>query len=147
MNKFLEQWQRGVLKQLDDILARWLLLLGMVDARKKKVYEKIYRELEELAMKDEHLLQAFNVWEELSLSQEDVIAYQSRLKYILDEEAKLEDVKHMAEQKGIEKEKEETANKLLASGMDIDFIHRITDLSVERIKEIKERLIQNREDK
>ncbi|MFJ8099814.1 Rpn family recombination-promoting nuclease/putative transposase [Lysinibacillus sp. NPDC096212] len=146
-NKFLEQWHRGFLKPLDDILARWLLLLGMVDARKKKVYKKIYREMEELAMKDEHLLQAFNVWEELSLSQEDVIAYQSRLKYILDEEAKLEDVKHMAEQQGIEKEKEETANKLLANGMDIDFIHKITDLSVERIEEIKERLIQRREDK
>ncbi|MEY9971327.1 putative transposase/invertase (TIGR01784 family) [Lysinibacillus sp. RC46] len=151
MNKFLEQWHRGFLKPLDDILARWLLLLGMVDARKKKVYKKIYREMEELAMKGEHLLQAFNVWEELSLSQEDVIAYQSRLKSILDEEAKLEDVKHMAEQlgieKGIEKEKEETANKLLANGMDIDFIHKITGLSTERIEEIKERLIQSREDK
>jgi len=79
----------------------------MVDARKKKVYHSIYCELEELAMKDEHLLQAFNVWEELSLSQEDIIAYQSRLKYILDEEAKLEDVKHMAEQQGIEKGRRE----------------------------------------
>ncbi|QQP14242.1 Rpn family recombination-promoting nuclease/putative transposase [Lysinibacillus agricola] len=154
MNTFLEQWHRGVLKPLDGILARWLLLLGMVDARKKKVYEKIYRDLEELAVKDEHLLQAFNVWKELSLSQEDVIAYQSRLKYILDEEAKLEDVKHMAEQQGIEKgkiegkieEKEKTANKLLANGMDIDFICKITGLSVERIEEIKERLIQSRED-
>lgn len=107
MNKFLEQWHRGVLKPLDDILARWLLLLGMVDARKKKVYDSIYCELEELAMKDEHLLQAFNVREELSLSQEDIIAYQSRLKYILDEEAKLEDVKHMAEQQGIEKGRRE----------------------------------------
>ncbi|MEY9976779.1 hypothetical protein [Lysinibacillus sp. RC79] len=116
-------------------------------------YNDVYRELEELAMKDEHLLQSFNVWEELSLSQEDVIAYQSRLKYILDEEAKIEDVKYMAEQqgveKGIEKEKEETANKLLANGMDIDFICKITitGLSTERIEEIKERLIQSREDK
>ncbi|MGA3602362.1 PD-(D/E)XK nuclease family transposase [Lysinibacillus agricola] len=113
---------------------------------KLKVYEKIYHELEELAMKDEHLLQAFNVWEELSLSQEDVIAYQSRLKYILDEEAKLEDVKHMAEQKGIEETKEEIANNLLVNNMDIDFISKITGLSVERIEEIKERLIQNNDD-
>lgn len=151
MNKFLEQWHRGGLKPLDDILARWLLLLGMVDARKKKVYDNIYCELEELAMKDEHLLQAFNVWEDLSLSQEDIIAYQSRLKYILDEEAKLEDVKHMAEQKGIEKGiekgKEEISKKLLVDGMDIEFICKITGLSVERIEEIKERLIQTNEDK
>ncbi|WP_374967334.1 Rpn family recombination-promoting nuclease/putative transposase [Lysinibacillus sp. RS5] len=155
MNKFLEQWHRGVLKPLDDILARWLLLLGMVDARKKKVYEKIYHELEELAMKDEHLLQAFNVWEELSLSQEDVIAYQSRLKYILDEEAKLDYAKHMAEQKGIEERKkegkkegkkeakEEITNNLLVNNMDIDFISKITGLSMERIEEIKKELIQN----
>ncbi|MGA3677127.1 hypothetical protein ACPCXF_18830 [Lysinibacillus agricola] len=122
------------------------MLLGMVDARKKKVYEKIYHELEELAMKDEHLLQAFNVWEELSLSQADVIAYQSRLKYIFDEEAKLEDVKHMAEQKGIEEAKEEIANNLLVNNMDIDFISKITGLSMERIEEIKERLIQTNDD-
>ncbi|KOP80463.1 hypothetical protein AMS59_03495 [Lysinibacillus sp. FJAT-14745] len=65
----------------------------------------------------------------------------------------------MAEQLGIEigrekvkregkiEVKEETANKLLANGMDIDFICKITDLSVERIEEIKERLIQNHDDK
>ncbi|MEQ6354042.1 hypothetical protein ABNX05_05380 [Lysinibacillus sp. M3] len=98
-------------------------------------------------MKDEHLLQAFNVWEDLSLSHEDIIAYQSRLKYILDEEAKLEDVKHMAEQKGIEKGKEEISKNLLVDGMDIEFICKITGLSVERIEEIKERLIQTNEDK
>jgi len=90
---------------------------------------------------------AIDIW--LSLSQEEVIAYQSRLKYILDEAAKLEDVKYMAEQKGkIEgkiEEKEETATKLLANGMDIDFICKITGLSTERIKEIKERLIQNQD--
>ncbi|MDM5247549.1 Rpn family recombination-promoting nuclease/putative transposase [Lysinibacillus sp. G4S2] len=144
------EWHKEQLKPLDDILARWLLLLGMVDARKKKVYDKIFCELEELAMKDEHLLEAFNAWEELSLSQEDVIAYQSRLKYILDEEAKLEDVKHMAEQKGIEEgkkeEKEEIANNLLANDMDIEFISKITGLSVERIEEIKEGLIQNNDE-
>lgn len=79
---------------LDDILARWLLLLGMVDARKQKVYDEIYRELEDLAMKDEHLLEAFNVWQDLSMSDEEVIAYQSRLKYLLDEEAKYDHAKH-----------------------------------------------------
>jgi len=101
---------------------------------------------------------AIDVWRELNLSQEEVIAYQSRLKYILDEEAKLEDVKYMAEQKGIEKGKkevkdegkkevkEEMANNLLANDMDIDFISKITGLSMERIEEIKERLNQNNDD-
>jgi predicted transposase/invertase (TIGR01784 family) len=102
---------------------------------------------------------AVNFWRELNLSQEEVIAYQSRLKYILDEEAKLDDVKHMAEQKGIEegrKEgrevgknevKEEIAHKLLVNNMDIDFISKITGLSMERIEEIKQGLIQNNDDR
>jgi len=101
---------------------------------------------------------AVNFWIELNLSQEEVIAYQSRLKYILDEEAKLDDVKHMAEQKGMQKgieerkkegeneAKEEIANNLLVNNMDIDFISKITGLSMERIEEIKERLIQNNDD-
>ncbi|MGA3602361.1 hypothetical protein [Lysinibacillus agricola] len=109
---------------------------------------------------------AINVWRELNLSQEEVIAYQSRLKYILDEEAKLDYAKHMAEQKGMQKgmqkgieegkkewkkegkneAKEEIANNLLVNNMDIDFISKITGLSMERIEEIKERLIQNNDD-
>ena len=66
MTKFLQQWNEDRLSSVDDVLARWLLLLGMVDGRKDKVYEKIITELEELAMNDETLLEAFNVWEELS---------------------------------------------------------------------------------
>lgn len=64
------------------------------------MYTEIYQELEELAMRDEQLQDAFAVWQELSQSPEEFLAYQSRLKYILDEEAKLDDVKHMAEKKG-----------------------------------------------
>ncbi|MER1986643.1 MAG: hypothetical protein ABS948_12200 [Solibacillus sp.] len=64
---------------------RWLLLLGMVDARKQKVYDEIYHELEELAMKDDELIAAFEAWEELSQTPDTVIAYQSRLKAIIDE--------------------------------------------------------------
>ncbi|MGE7942370.1 hypothetical protein ACQKNB_09805 [Lysinibacillus xylanilyticus] len=101
---------------------------------------------------------AVNFWRELNLSQEEVIAYQSRLKYILDEEAKLDYAKYMAEQKGMQKgieegkkewkneAKEEIANNLLVNNMDIDFISKITGLSMERIEEIKEGLIQNNDD-
>lgn len=148
MNKFLLMWSQNELNAFDNILVRWLLLLGMVDARKEKVYDQIYQELEELAMKDEILANAFSAWEELSKSKEDMLAYESRLKYILDEEAKLEDVKYLAEKKGREegrkegKEKgkqegkEETARNLLAEKMDVDFIAKVTGLTVERIKEI-----------
>ncbi|MEK4426033.1 hypothetical protein [Solibacillus sp. FSL K6-1523] len=62
----LKAWQDGLLDPLNDILARWLLLLGMVDALKEKVYVDIYKELEELVMKDENLQEALTVWENMS---------------------------------------------------------------------------------
>ena len=92
MKKFIQAWHEDKVNPLDDVLVRWLLLLGMVDARKQRVYDEIYEELEELAMKDERLLEAFTAWEELSQTLETIIAYQSRLKAILDEEARLDDV-------------------------------------------------------
>lgn len=49
-------------------------------------------------MKDERLIEAFNAWEELSQTPDTIIAYQSRLKTIIDEEAKLD----YAEYKGID---------------------------------------------
>ncbi|WP_419959447.1 Rpn family recombination-promoting nuclease/putative transposase [Psychrobacillus sp. BM2] len=148
MNKFLHMWSRNKLNALDDILVRWLLLLSMVDARKEKVYEQIYQELEELAMRDEIIANAFSAWEELSKSKEDMHAYESRLKYILDEEAKLEDAKYIAEkmgmekglEKGLEKGKkektEEMVRNLLAKKMDVDFIAEVAELTDERVKEI-----------
>ena len=115
------------------ILARWLLLLGMVDARKKKVYEEIYYELEELAMKDENLLEAFNVWENLSQSQESILAYQSRLKHIIDEEAKMADTKFLAE-----KEKAiSVAKVLLNNNIDPLIIMESTGLSEKELEEVR----------
>ncbi|MEG0385832.1 MAG: Rpn family recombination-promoting nuclease/putative transposase [Solibacillus sp.] len=103
MNKFLKVWHDDQLNPLEDILARWLLLLGMVDARKTKVYEEIYMDLEELAMKDENFQEAFNVWESMSQTPETVIAYQSRLKVLNDEEARLADMREIGIEEGIEK--------------------------------------------
>ena len=40
------------------------------------------------------------------------------------------------EQRGINNEKENVAKKMLESGTPLDFIHRMTELSVERIKEL-----------
>lgn len=138
MNKFLKMWHNEQLNPLDDILARWLLLLGMVDARKKKVYDGIYRELEELAMKDELLLEAFNVWEELSQSSEERIAYQSRLKYILDEEAKYDHARHEGRKEGIEQGILKVAKELIGLGLDIATIQKATGLTKEEIEALKD---------
>lgn len=44
--KLLQHWKEDQLDPWSDVLARWLLLLGIVDGRKDKVYEDIYNELE-----------------------------------------------------------------------------------------------------
>lgn len=156
MNKFIKLWYEKQLDPLDDVLARWLLLLGMVDARKKKVYSEIYQRLEELAMDDKNLQDAFGVWQDLSRSWEEKLAYESRLKYIMDEGAKLDDARYFAEKKGLQKglkegleqgieqglekgkllEKEETARRLYKLSLTVDQIAEATSLEqavVERI--------------
>ena len=85
--KLLRDWKEGKLDPRRDILVRWLLLLGVVDGRNKKVYADIYMQLEGIAMSDERLLQAFASWQNLSLSQEELNAYEGRLRRIQDEEA------------------------------------------------------------
>ena len=149
MNKFLKAWREKKLQPVDHQLARWLLLLGMVDARKKKVYDETYEELEELAMEDKNLQEAFGAWEEMSQTKETIIVYQPRLKYILDEEAKLEDVKYHAKREGIEEgieqgleqgtriANEKTALNLLEMKMDVKMIAEVTGLSIEQIEALK----------
>lgn len=85
--KLLRDWKAGKLDPRRNILVRWLLLLGVVDGRNKKVYDDIYEQLEGIAMSDERLLQAFASWQNLSLSQEELNAYEGRLRRIQDEEA------------------------------------------------------------
>ncbi|MEY9973058.1 putative transposase/invertase (TIGR01784 family) [Lysinibacillus sp. RC46] len=141
MNKFIALWHEEKLDALDDILIRWLLLLGMVDGRKKKVYAEIYRELEGLAMKDENLRAAFDTWEEISQSPETILAYQSRLKYILDEEARYIDGINKGREQGLEQgrkqERIELVKKLLKRHEPIEEIMDLIGLSREEIERIK----------
>ena len=106
------------LDSFDDILVRWLLLLGMVDASKQRVYDDIHKELEALAMKDERIREAFETWEELSRTPDELIAYESRLKAIIDEEAKIADAKHAGEEKGLEKGRKKGREEGIEEGLE-----------------------------
>lgn len=144
MKKFIQAWYGDELNPLEDILVRWLLLLGMVDARKQRVYDEIYKELEALAMKDENLLEAFTAWENLSQTPDTIMAYHSRLKAIIDEEAKLDYMHHKGREEGIEEGREEgkieIAKSMLLDQESIEKIIRYTGLSEEFLKELKEKL-------
>lgn len=116
----------------------------MVDGRKKKVYAEIYRELEELAMKDENLSAAFDTSEEISQAPETILAYQSRLKYILDEEARYIDGINKGREQGLEQgieqgrkqEQIELVKKLLKRHETVEEIMDLLGLSREEIERI-----------
>lgn len=106
MPKLITDWKQKKLDPWNDVLARWLLLLGIVDHRNGKVYEDIYKELEAIAMKDETLKQAFQGRDILSASQEEVLAYEARLKQVLDAEAAKREAE-LREQEALERGRKE----------------------------------------
>ena len=91
-------------------------------------------------MEDETLLRAFSAWEELSQSKENIIAYQSRLKHILDEEGKLDDVRYLSEKQGEKKGKIAIAKKMILKGFDNEAIADLTGLSIDQIKQVRREL-------
>lgn len=149
MSKLIKEWKEEKLDPWNDVLARWLLLLGMIDSRKSKIYDDIYNELEAIAMKDETLRRAFQSWEELSMTPEQYLAYESRLQHILDEEANQREKELFEEEKkalderkkalGQEKEALDERKKILAEELEA--------LSEEKraLKEKEEQLFQMEE--
>src|SRR5690606_761213 len=62
MTKLIKDWKNNKLDPWNDVLARWLLLLGIVDRRNNKVYDDILKELEAISMKDPILRTAIQSW-------------------------------------------------------------------------------------
>lgn len=138
--KLLEAWKEEKLDPWNNVLARWLLLLGMVDSRKNKFYTDIYHELEEIALEDKTLREAFHDWEELSMTPDQFLAYEARLKRIMDEEAAKREAEirvQKAKKEGVKKAKELIVQRLLANHTEIPYIMELTDLSKEEVLEIQ----------
>ena len=117
-------------------------MFGMVDDGKNIVREDIYRALEEIAKTDENIRKAFQAWEEISQDPDNIIAYQSRVKYMLDEAAKIEDAKYYAEQEGIEKGIKQgiegIAKKMIIKGNSDKEIMELTNLSLAEIQALRQ---------
>ncbi|WP_052400613.1 Rpn family recombination-promoting nuclease/putative transposase [Oceanobacillus jeddahense] len=103
--KLIRAWKQDKLNPWDDLLTRWLLLLGVVDKKRNYFYEDIFRELEEIAVGDKSLDVAMRVWEDLSRTQEERLEYEARLKQILDEQSRLRS-RERAEQRRKEAEQQ-----------------------------------------
>ena len=159
MGKLIKAWKNDKLDPWNNVLARWLLMLGMVDRKHEQVYDDIYKELEVIAMNDETLRKAFENWEELSLTQEQRIAYEYRFKQIVDEEAGRRDTELWAQRKveeetrkareeareeAMEEAREEAeqrvkevARRLLEKDMEIEFVVESTGLTKDKVIEIQ----------
>lgn len=143
--KLLKHWKENRLDPWNDVLARLLLLLGIVDNRNGKVYEDIYRELEEIAVKDESLQEAFSNWNEISVDPENLLAYRARLKQVMDEEAKVREAQLREEaalekgrKEGIKEGHQQGENKSIVSmhqaGLSIEAIMEMLQLTEERVR-------------
>lgn len=92
-------------------------------------------------MGDERLQEAFNNWNEISVEQENLLAYRTRLKQVMDEESKVKEAELRVEaalEKGLERGIEMTARNFLGMGMEIETVAKGTGLSIEQVQAIKE---------
>lgn len=154
MPKLLKDWKQRRLNPRDDILARWMLLLGMVDRQTKTVYEDIFLELEEIAMQDDTLRNAFQHWEAISTSREKRLAYETREKEILDALAAKREAELFAERsrkEGFEKGREEgreegivtVAKNMIEKGLDTETIAELTGMAPGKIEKLKKTIRLN----
>lgn len=143
MTKLIKAWKEGALDPWNDVLARWLLLLGIVDHRNNQVYEDIYRELEEIAMKDETLKNAFQTWEELSMTPEEFLAYESRLKRILDEEAAQREMELRKQEIELQKQEiERVKNEIEQTKHEIEQVKYETEQTKYEVNRMKQEVEQ-----
>lgn len=149
MPKLIRDWKQEKLDPWNDLLARWLLLLGIVDHRNGEVYEDIYKELEEISMKDETLKHAFQGWDVLSASHEEVLAYEARLKQVLDEEAakreaelREQEAREKALKEGLEEGRKEGRNEGRKEGRNEGRNEGLKEGRKEERKEMIKRMLQ-----
>lgn len=155
MPKLLKDWKENKLNPRNNLLARWLLLLGIVDKKNSKVYEDIFSELEVISMNDENLQEVFQNWEKLSMDKDKWHEYESRLKVVLDDlaaqrEAELREQEAL--EKGLEEGRErgikegrkevkvEIVKRMLQNGISIDEVVNLTGMSLEEVEGIRRQL-------
>ncbi|MDV6379265.1 hypothetical protein ORD22_13680 [Sporosarcina sp. GW1-11] len=87
-------------------------------------------------MNDKTLRSAFESWEALSGTQEEFLAYESRMKRIIDEEAAVREAELRLEE-AVQKTKKQMVRNLLAMGMEVEKIAEATELDKQVILDIQ----------
>jgi len=107
------------IKDSEDPAMDWL---QFINADSKEVMEM-------LARKNENIKTAFEIIEAASRDEKKRLAYEARQMAIMDEESRIDEAR--------EEERIEIALKLLKADSDIEFVSKITELSIEKIKELQ----------
>jgi tetrahydromethanopterin S-methyltransferase subunit G len=129
--KLMDQWEKGEASPEENQLVRWLLLLEAEE------HEEIRARLEEIAMQDEAMKQAFAQWEEVSQDAESWIAYEQRRKVVLDEMSRARSIE--LRESALEQQRSEIGRKIL------EIEQQKLAIEKERIVMEKERIVMELE--
>lgn len=87
-------------------------------------------------MEDKNLQKAFESWEVLSGTKEEVAAYQARVKKIYDEQSMIGEARMQGREEGVQN----VAEKLIAGKIPLEDIVKYTGLSLEEVQSIQQRM-------
>ncbi|EPR27875.1 MULTISPECIES: Rpn family recombination-promoting nuclease/putative transposase [Geobacillus] len=111
----------------------------MAPSRTKRTDEEMLRELKEIAMTEQEILEALEEWQSLSVDPENCYAYEMRLKWLLDQLSNIRGSREEGRQEGLKKGREEgiqeAIQKMSEKGMSIADIAHILDLTEEDVNE------------
>lgn len=126
-------WRKRSVNLHGDRLVRWLLLLEAADN------DEIRSELEEIAVQDPVMKEAFEKWEDISRDPHALAEYRSRQMAILDEAAAIREAE-LREQKARREAVESVVKRMLDADQDIQSIVQFTGLSRIEIEGIQRKL-------
>ncbi|WP_027410034.1 Rpn family recombination-promoting nuclease/putative transposase [Anoxybacteroides tepidamans] len=120
LSQFMVKWKkyRREIKRAPEW--PWLTMLAAVDSRTKVVDEEMLRELEELARREQEILEALEEWQNLSVDPENRYSYEMRLKWLLDQLTNIQGEREAIEEgwkKGLEQGMKEGIKEGIKEGM------------------------------
>lgn len=138
LSQFMIKWKKYRRDMKRSPEWPWLMMLSAVDSRTKKVDEKMFRELEGIAMAEQEILEALEEWQHLSVDPENRYAYEMRLKWLLDQLTNIRSERQagleQGREEGMKQKEREIIRKMAEKGMSIAQIAHILDRDEEDVR-------------
>lgn len=138
LSQFMIKWKKYRRDMKRSPEWPWLMMLSAVDSRTKKVDEKMFRELEGIAMAEQEILETLEEWQHLSVDPENRYAYEMRLKWLLDQLTNIRSERQagleQGREEGMKQKEREIIRKMAEKGMSIAQIAHILDRDEEDVR-------------